>query len=71
MYHLIENTTKRRFPAKADAETIECLPRRRAGESLGYDGGGDIAVILDADGKTLARYRYSIRTFGTEAYLNA
>jgi hypothetical protein len=66
MYHLIENNTKRAFP-----ETVTSLSvMRKLGESVGFDNGGDIALVLDADGRTLAQYEYRERAFSTDAYLN-
>lgn len=71
MYKLIENNTARRsFPEKVSTEAVMRLARRSGGESVGFDEGGDIAIVLDADGRTLALYRYSERVFSSEAYLN-
>jgi hypothetical protein len=70
MYNLIQNNTNRAFPEKADSMCIIQLAKRRNGESVGFDCGGDFAVILDADGKTLAQYEYRERFFSTESYLN-
>jgi hypothetical protein len=71
MYKLIENNTARRaFPAKVSTEAVMRLANRAFRESVGFDEGGDVALVLDADGRTLALYRYSERVFSTEAYLN-
>lgn len=70
MYHLIENNTKRDFPETVTSLSILRLPKRRLGETIGFDNGGDIALVLDSDNRTLVQYEYRERVFSTEAYLN-
>lgn len=70
MYKLTQNNTTRAFPAKVSTEAVMRIANRAMRESVGFDEGGDVAVVLDADGRALARYRYSERVFSTEAYLN-
>ena len=70
MYHLKQNDTNRTYPEKVNSIRIMQLAKRKQGESVGFDNGGDTALILDADGKTLARYEYDAPYFSTEAYLN-
>jgi hypothetical protein len=70
MYHLIENNTKRAFPETVTSLSVMRLPKRKLGESVGFDNGGDIALVLDADGRTLVQYEYRERAFSTDAYLN-
>lgn len=80
MYKLTKNNTTRALP-----QTVSSFPhtgyafvtiglmrlaKRRIGESIAFDNGGDIALVLDADGHTLAEYTYVERVFSTEAYLN-
>ena len=70
MYTLIENTTARAYPTRVDSVRIMQLAKRKAGESIGFDNGGDLALIFDADGKTLATYEYSAPHHSAENYLN-
>lgn len=70
MYKLTHNNTKRAFPATVSSDSFLGLAKRRVGESIGFDNGGDIALVIDADGRTLAQYAYIERVFSTEAYLN-
>jgi|688.fasta_scaffold2072338_1 hypothetical protein len=69
-YRLTLNNTGRILPEVVTSERVMQLPKRRNGESIGFDNGGDVALILDADGKTLAEYEYRGYTFSQEAYLN-
>jgi len=69
-YHLTLNLTNRAFPARVDSDRIMRLAKRARGESVGFDNGGDLALIFDADGRTLAQYDYRARCFSVEAYLN-
>ena len=70
MYTLTENTTARAYPTRVDSVRIMQLAKRKAGESIGFDNGGDLALILDANGNTLAAYEYKGPYFSTESYLN-
>lgn len=70
MYHLYSNFTGRTLPEKVTSGRVVQLPKRSKGESLGFDQGGDIALIIGPDGETLAEYTYKERYFSTEAYLN-
>ena len=57
-YRLTENNTRRIFPEIATGARIMQLPKRSAGETVGFDQGGDVALILDADGRTLASWTF-------------
>jgi hypothetical protein len=70
MYRLTHNGTNRALPETVTSPRIMQLPKRKQGESIGFDNGGDTALILNADGKTLAKYEYQERVFSREAYLN-
>ena len=70
MYKITTNNTKRAYPETVTSKSIMRLAKRRDGESIGFDNDGDIALVLDADGKTLVEYAYQERVFSTEAYLN-
>ena len=70
MYHLYFDFTGRNLPAKVTSEQVLRLPKRKQGESLGFAGGCDIALILGPDGETLAEYTYKEDFFSAEAYLN-
>jgi hypothetical protein len=70
MYNLKQNDTNRAYPSQVNSIRIMQLAKRKQGESIGFDDGGDTALILDANGKTLARYEYDAPYFSTEAYLN-
>jgi len=70
MYRLTANLSNRAFPETATSENVMRLAKRRNGESIGFDNGGDIALVLDADGNALAEYEYHGYVFSTEAYLN-
>lgn len=70
MYKLTINNTTRTYPETVTSMTILRLPKRKLGESVGFDNGGDTGLVLDADGRTLVQYEYQERVFSTEAYLN-
>jgi hypothetical protein len=70
MYKLTLNNTTRALPETVSSFGFNRLAKRRLGESVGFDNGGDIALVFDADGHTLAEYTYVERVFSTEAYLN-
>lgn len=70
VWRLTINNTERALPPVIDTDKIVKLPKRKQFESIGFDEGGDVALILDADGKVLARYDYRERVFSKEAYLN-
>lgn len=63
MFYLTENNTRRALPETATAQEMFRLgaPRRRNGEGLEFHNGGDVAVLCDADGATLARWQFDIR----------
>lgn len=61
MFYLTENNTKRTLPEHATGISILCLARRYDGESIGFDNGGEIALLLDADGKTLGQWQFDNR----------
>lgn len=69
-YVLYMNQSGRDLPAKIDSDRAHRIARRSKGESIGYDQGGDILLLLDADGNDLAIYTYKSPHFSTEAYLN-
>lgn len=58
-YRLTENKTGRALPEAVASVRVLQLAKRKKGESIGFDEGGDVALILDADGNTLARYDYN------------
>ena len=70
MYKMTANNTRCVYPETVTSQSINRLAKRKFGETIGYNNGGDTAVILDADGRTLAQYEYQERVFSTEAYLN-
>ena len=57
-YRLTENHTRRILPEIATGARIMQLPKRANGETVGFDQGGDVALILDADGRTLAEWTF-------------
>ena len=57
-YHIVFNVTKRIMPEIATGLHIMRYVRRRNGESIGFDDGGETASILDADGNTLAKWEF-------------
>ncbi len=61
MYRLIENTTARALPDSVTGLRLMAYPRRRDGESIGFDDGGDTALLLDADGRALASWQFDQR----------
>jgi hypothetical protein len=61
MFYLEQNTTKRQLPEAATSHRIMQTANRRNGESIGFDNGGDTALLLDADGKTLASWQFDQR----------
>lgn len=69
-YMLYMNQSGRDLPAKIDSDRAHRIARRSKGESIGYDQGGDVMLLLDADGNELATYTYRSFCFSTEAYLN-
>ncbi len=70
MYKMTANNTSRVYPETVTCQSVNRLAKRKFGETIGYNNGGDTAVVLDADGRTLAQYEYQERVFSTEAYLN-
>lgn len=70
MYKMTANNTSRAYPETVTSQSVMRLPKRKQGETIGFDNGGDIALVMDADGRTLAQYEYQERFFSTEAYLN-
>jgi hypothetical protein len=70
MYRLTANLSNRSFPESVTSENVMRLAKRRNGESVGFDNGGDVALVLDADGNALAEYEYRGYVFSAEAYLN-
>ena len=62
MFYLTENNTRRALPETATGlRLLQAAPKRRNGEGLEFHDGGDIAVLCDADGATLARWQFDIR----------
>jgi len=57
-YRLTENYTTRDLPTiSVGLDLLRFCPRNK-GESFGFDNGGDIALLIDADGKTLAVWTF-------------
>lgn len=61
MYYLTENNTNRALPGYATGIRLMCYAKRANGESIGFDNGGELALLLDADGKTLAQWQFDKR----------
>jgi hypothetical protein len=61
MYYLTENKTPRALPGHATGLRLMAYARRRDGESIGFDNGGDTALLLDANGRTLAAWQFDQR----------
>ena len=61
MFYLIKNNTKRALPEYATGICLFTYARRANGESIGFDNGGEIALLLDANGKTLAQWQFDNR----------
>ena len=70
MYKMTSNNTNRAYPETVTSRSVMQLAKRKQGESIGFDNGGDIALVFDADGHTLVQYEYKEPVFSTEAYLN-
>jgi hypothetical protein len=60
-YFLKTNNSSRAMPESATVGRILQLVRRRKGESIGFDNGGEIALILGPDGETVASWVYDQR----------
>lgn len=58
MFTLTATTTRRALPQAATSREVADLPNRANGESIGYNKGGEEAVILSADNKVLATYTW-------------
>jgi hypothetical protein len=61
MYYLAQNNTTRALPEQVTGARLMQLAKRRNGESIGFDNGGEFALLLDADGKTLAQWQHDER----------
>ena len=61
MYYLTENKTARALPGYATGLRLMSYARRCDGESIGFDNGGETALLLDADGRTLAAWQLGRR----------
>jgi hypothetical protein len=70
-YFLASQNTARVLPARVNSDRIGSVARRRYGESVEYENGGDTAVVYTADGAVIAVYEYRVPFHSTENYLNA
>ena len=61
MFYLEQNATNRILPEIATGHRLMQMARRRNGETIGFDNGGETALLLDADGKTLAAWNFDQR----------
>ena len=61
MFYLTQNNTKRALPGYATGIRLFCHARSANGESIGFDNGGETALLLDADGNTLAQWQFDNR----------
>ena len=57
MYTLTHTTTRRALPLTiASLRDLQAYVNRKEAESVGSNKGGDVVVLLDGDGRTLALY---------------
>lgn len=61
MFYLDQNATRRALPEVATGRRLMQMAGRRNGETIGFDNGGETALLLDADGKTLASWQFDNR----------
>ena len=70
-YYLTTQNTTRILPARIGSDRIGGIARRRYGEGVEYENGGDTAVLYSTDGAVIAVYEYRAPFHSTENYLNA
>jgi len=58
-YRMTENTTRRALPENATGMRLMQIAKRAKGEIIGFDSGGDTALLMDADGRTLAQWEFA------------
>ena len=58
MYLLTYTNTRRTLPCMGTGHDLSAIANRAHGEGLEYHKGGDEAVLVSADGKTLAIYTH-------------
>lgn len=61
MFYITDNNTRRQMPEAATGMRLMQIAKRRDGESIGFDNGGETALLLDANGKTLAKWQFDHR----------
>jgi hypothetical protein len=69
-YRLIMQNTARVLPARIGSDRIGGIARRRYGEGVEYENGGDTAILYSADGAVIAVYEYRAPFHSTENYFN-
>jgi len=69
-YHLTMQNTKRVLPVRLGSDRIGGIARRRYGEGVEYENGGDTAILYSADGAVIAVYEYRAPFHSTENYFN-
>jgi hypothetical protein len=70
-YYLASQNTARVLPVKLTSDTVQRIARKRYGEAVEYENGGDTAILYTADGHVIAVYEYRAPHHSTENYLNA